>query len=263
MTGRETGGVRDAAVDLLLGGSCLGCSVPGRLVCPACRAALPSDATPRWPSPPPPGLVTPFAVTAYEGLARSLVLSHKEHRMLALTPVLGRLLARSVAAAFAGLVSPGGPVGPVLLVPVPSRPSTVRARGHDPTLAMTRSAARVLGAGVSVAPLLRSRPGVVDQAGLDVVQRRANLAGSMAVRPRELRRWARRGTAAHVVVCDDVLTTGSTAREAQRALAAVGVEALAVAVVAATARRSPAGESHLGVHGVSSGAEVPSPPATH
>jgi predicted amidophosphoribosyltransferase len=227
--------MRDAAADLLLGGSCLGCAVPGRLVCPACRAGLPTQATPRWPSPPPPGLVTPYAVAAYEGIVRALVLGHKEHRLLALTPVLGHLLACSVAAALADV----GPGAPVVLVPVPSRPATVRARGHDPMLATTRAAATVLGARASVVPLLRSRPGVVDQAGLDVARRRANLAGSMAVRARPLRALARRAQAVHVVVCDDVLTTGSTAREAQRALGAVGIEVLAVAVVAATARRTP------------------------
>ncbi len=250
--------MRDAAADLLLGGSCLGCALPGRLVCPACRDALPTRAGPRWPSPPPPGLVTPYAVADYDGFVRALVIGHKEHRLLALTPLLGDLLACSVAAALA----PVSGEAPVVLVPVPSRPATVRARGHDPMLATTRVAAALLGTRVCVVPLLRSRPGVVDQAGLDIAHRRANLAGSMAVRPRALRGLARRGEAVHVVVCDDVLTTGSTAREAQRALRAVGIDVLAVAVVAATVRRTPArGDDRF--HGDNSGSEVPPPPPTH
>lgn len=253
--------LRDAASDLLLGGSCLGCATPGRLLCPACRAGLPTTAVPHWPTPTPAGLATPWAAAPYDGLLRALVLGHKEHRLLALTPVLGALLAISVAAALDDVEAGAGAgpgVPPVLLVPVPSRRAAVRARGHDPMLATARAATRALGPAATVAPLLRTRVGVVDQAGLDREHRRANLAGSMAARTGALRSLARRGTAAHVVVCDDVLTTGSTAREAQRALAAVGVGVVAVAVVAATARRVPPRR----VHGDCSGPEVPPPGAT-
>jgi predicted amidophosphoribosyltransferase len=89
--------------------------------------------------------------------------------------------------------------------------------------------------------VLRSRPGVVDQAGLDAGARAANLAGSMHCPAARLRALAARRPCARVVVCDDVVTTGATLREAQRALEAVGLDVVAVAAVAATRRRIPTG----------------------
>ncbi len=91
-----------------------------------------------------------------------------------------------------------------------------------------------------VAPLLVSR-GAADQAGLDAGDRATNMAGSMHCPSAALARVGRRWSRAHVLVCDDVLTTGSTAREAQRALEAVGLPPVAVAAVAATRRRAGPG----------------------
>jgi predicted amidophosphoribosyltransferase len=125
---------------------------------------------------------------------------------------------------------------------VPSRASTVRARGHDPTATVAGRAARLLsaeGLDVEAVRLLALRTGVVDQAGLDAAGRAANLAGAMTCPTPRLRRLAERRSRVRVVVCDDVLTTGATVREAQRSLEAVGLEVAAVAVVAATRRRSP------------------------
>ncbi|NYD40958.1 phosphoribosyltransferase family protein [Nocardioides panaciterrulae] len=233
--------LRDAAADLLLGGRCLACARPGRLLCAGCAAELPGGARPSWPSPPPPGLAPPWAAAEYAGTVKALVVGHKERRLVGLRGPLGRLLAQAVAAALAGAGDGAGEGERVVLVPVPSRPGSVRARGYDPTYALTTVAARLVrpGTEVSVARLLRSRPGVVDQAGLGAAARAANLAGSMACPDSGLRRLARRGRRVRVVLCDDVLTTGATAREAQRALESVGLQVAAVAAVAATRRRLP------------------------
>jgi predicted amidophosphoribosyltransferase len=240
--------VLDAFRDLVLGGRCVGCGRAGRLLCAGCEAGLEVVPHPAWPTPAPPGLTAPWAATAYDGVVRAMVVGHKEHRLLALAGPLGDLLAEAVSAALADLHATPAPV---LLVPVPSRPSSARERGYEPTLALTRAAASTLAArGVQAAcvPLLRTRPGVVDQAGLDATARAANLAGALRAHPPALRRLAGRTAAgrarpAHVVVCDDVLTTGATAAEAQRALRAVGLPPLAVVAVAATRRRAAGGRT--------------------
>lgn len=251
--------VRDGLLDLFLGGSCLGCHAPGRLLCAGCRETLPCEAAVRWPTPLPEGLAAPYSVAPYDGLVRDLVIGHKERHLVSLRRVLGELLGTAVLAVLEARRAHGA----VLLVPVPSRSASVRARGRDVTRDMTERACRVVheaGGGrydVTLAPLLRSRPGVLDQAGLDVASRRANLTGSMACSTRGLRRLSGRHPSAHVVVCDDVLTTGATLWEAQRALGAAGVSVLGHATVAATIRRGPSQD-----HGESSGGSL-SPGAGH
>ena len=241
----------DAVADLLLGGACAACGHPGRPLCRACRVELPRQAVLAWPTPTPAGLALPMAAGAYDGTLKALVNAHKEHRVLALSQPLGDVLAAVVA----GLLAEAPPTtrgASVAVVPVPSRPSVVRRRGHDPMLRVARRAASRLrrdGVPVVVARPLRTRTRVRDQAGLGAGDRRANLDGAF-----DSRRPA--GPAARpVVVVDDVLTTGSTAREAQRALEAAGHTVLGIATVAATRR-------------LSSGSTVPArrarePPAYH
>lgn len=232
--------LRDAYADLILGATCLGCARPGRMLCERCTAALPLTAYDARPVPCPPGLARTTATAPYDGMVKTMVVGLKERQLLALARPLGDLLALAV-----GRLVPGAEEVPLVLVPVPSRPSSVRARGFDSTRALAVRAALTLrraGQPASVAPLLRTRPGLQDQAGLDASRRAANLAGALTCPSGPLRRLARSHREAAVVLCDDVLTTGSTAREAQRALAAVGLPVVGIATVAATVRRRiPAG----------------------
>ncbi|CUR60989.1 Predicted amidophosphoribosyltransferase [metagenome] len=239
-----------AFADLVTGCRCLGCDRGGRLLCPDCLTGLPTTAYVARPTPCPAGLVTVWAAGAYDGLLRELVLGHKEQGLLPLRGPLGLMIAQGVAAA---IRSPG----PVVLVPVPSRAASVRARGHDPTHSMVRAAAghlRAVGVDAIVHRLLVIRGTVRDQAGLSVAERADNLAGSLWCPSAGVGALGRRRSRARVVICDDVLTTGATAREAQRALESAGLCPEAVVTVAATARRG--GSAPARIHGESSGCSL-------
>lgn len=225
-------------MDLVHGGSCAGCGLPGRALCPGCALLLPERGRRVRPTPCPSGLAASFAGGPYDGLLGALVVAHKEHSAFALARPLGRVLAAAAVEA----LDPDGEQT-TLLVPVPSRPTVVRARGHDPMLRISRAAVRRLRSEghrrVVVGRLLEQRVAVPDQAGLDSRQRAANLVGSMVVRTSLRQRLAARGTPVSIVVCDDVLTTGATAREAQRAVEDAGLHVRAIVTVAATRKRVP------------------------
>lgn len=217
--------------DLLLDRGCAGCGAAEQLLCPACAGSLAGRPYAAPPEPSPPGLPAPWAVGPYTGVLREVLLAHKEHGRLALAGPLGAALARVVAAA-----APGRPE--LVLVPVPSRRGAVRHRGHDAIARTARTAARVLrreGCAVQVLPVVRPARQLADQAQLSTERRRANLAGALEV-PLALRPLV---VGRHVVVVDDVVTTGATLAEAVRALRLAGVGAVAAAVVAATVRRGP------------------------
>lgn len=203
--------------------------------CPECSSAPGIGWRVAWPEPTPPGLALPVAAATYEGGVRALIVAHKERGRLAARTPLAELLAISLTCF---------DDADLVLVPIPSRRNVVRKRGYHPTLALVRSAATILAAHsghrVLVADVLSGRGPVADQAGLDAEARRRNLTGSMWLPGERLRGLARAwspGSPVRVVVCDDVLTTGWTAREAQRALVSAGVPVHGIAVVAGTRRR--------------------------
>lgn len=229
--------LRASAVDLFLGGVCVGCARPGPVLCLGCLVPLQQLPYVAWPTPRPQALPLPYAVTAYEGSAQAAVIAHKEQAVLTLAKPLGAALALSVMATVAH-ARPSLPEGSrILLVPPPTSARQVRARGHDPLLRIVRSCTRSLrasGVPSEAGPVLARVRDVADQSGLSATGRAANLEDAFAVPSRRRRRLFGRA----VVVVDDVLTTGATASEVARALAGSGADVLGVAVVAATRRRS-------------------------
>jgi ComF family protein len=108
-------------------------------------------------------------------------------------------------------------------VPVPLHPARLAERGYNQALLLARELAR--GTSAPVLPrLLRRESRTKRQASLGRNEREANVLGAFVVR------GARRPD--RVVLVDDVVTTGATAKACVAALAAEGIPVVAVAAVA-------------------------------
>ncbi|MEB8336499.1 ComF family protein, partial [Streptomyces endophyticus] len=178
--------------------------------------------------PAPPGMPVVFGAVPYRNAVRAVLLAHKERGALGLARPLGAALAGAVRAALmdggAGWGdgygrAPGGALGPVTLVPVPSAPRAVRARGHDPTRRIAYAAAAELrraGVAARVLAVLRQRRAVADQSGLDARQRFVNVTGALEVVGGGSGPLTGIG---RIVLVDDLITTGASLAEAARAIA--------------------------------------------
>jgi len=114
---------------------------------------------------------------------------------------------------------------PLTVVPAPTRRSAARRRGGDPVTRIARVATAGL-VDVDVIQLLRLRAMVRDSVGLSGADRQRNIAGRVKItKPLE-------ALAPHVLVVDDIVTTGATASESVGVLQVAGVEVTGVLAIA-------------------------------
>ncbi|OBG65162.1 ComF family protein [Mycobacterium sp. E3339] len=208
-------------LDLILPLQCGGCGAPSTRWCAACARELrvaadqPHVVSPRVD----PG-VPVFALGRYAGARRQAILALKEHGRADLVGPLAGALATGVHR----LLSWGIVETPLTLIPAPTRRSAARRRGGDPVTRLARTAVAGHPA-ITVAPALRMRALARDSVGLGTGARERNVAGRVRLR--------RAPPATEVLIVDDVVTTGATARESVRILRAAGVRVTAVLTLAA------------------------------
>lgn len=227
-------------LDLFLPPGCLACGAwvgPSRsLVCLRCRMRLHEAPWPRCPrchhpsgtgrAPAPDCLECrawppdlSFARYAWmlEGAAPDLVHALKYEGW--------RELAELVADSMARLELPPA-TGRRVLVPVPTTPRRLRERGYNQAgLIAERLAART---GLPCYTALERRGARRSQTALTPEERRENVRGAFRAAPRAERTLA----GAHVLLIDDVLTTGATAGEAAKTLTAAGAARVSLLTLA-------------------------------
>lgn len=208
-------------LDLVLPAECGGCGAPSSRWCDACATELavrpdePHVVNPRIDAG-----VPVFALGRYANARRQAILALKEHGRADLVAPLARALALGVHRLLAwGMVDT-----PLTLVPAPTRRSAARRRGGDPVTRLARAAV-AQHPEIAVAPALRIKALTRDSVGLGTAARERNITGRVVLRGRLPR--------TDVMVVDDIVTTGATARESVRVLQAAGVRVVAVLALAA------------------------------
>lgn len=163
------------------------------------------------------------AALDYGDVARRVLLAYKDGGRTDAASALAPALRAAVVAALAARPSPSPPGRPVRLATIPSTRLAYRRRGYHPVeLVLAR-------AGLRAAHPLRIVRQTEDQAGLGLSARAENRRGSL--------RSNARAAGSDWLLIDDILTTGATLLEAERAIRAGGGRVLGAAVIAHTPLR--------------------------
>jgi ComF family protein len=173
----------------------------------------------------------------YEGSMRSAIHALKYDRIAPVARELGRRLADAIAQ-IAPSTDPSTP-RELLVAPVPLHQGRMKQRGFNQARTLAAEALRILRRShpewrleLSSRSLVRQRS-TESQAGLTPRQRRLNLRGAFFVSNAE------EVSGRHILLVDDIYTTGATARACSKTLMDAGAASVRVATLARAQRRTP------------------------
>jgi predicted amidophosphoribosyltransferase len=165
-----------------------------------------------------------YSAITYSPIAKNILLAAKEQSVKSADLLVISALKVSLTELFKSQHS-------CALVPIPSARSSNRRRGRD---FINEVAVRVAkDYGVAVLPILEHQRIIRDQSKLNVANRRENLAMALSIKPQFRGNYS----GENVVILDDLVTTGATINEANRALTRGGFKVLAAATACVALRR--------------------------
>jgi ComF family protein len=184
----------------------------------------------------PPPFARAVAFGLYQGRMKGAVHAFKYGRLHPAARRLGRMLAEAI-----GQLAAEAPAA-MLVVPVPLHKSKLAQRGFNQARALAQQALGFLAVShpqwqltLADSTLMRLRS-TQSQAGLSPRQRRLNVRGAFIVSDPIA------DAEKHVLLIDDILTTGATARAAAQALLKAGAASVWVATLARAQRALAGGE---------------------
>jgi len=178
----------------------------------------------------PPPFVRAVAFGPYQGRLREAIHALKYDRLHPAAQVLGRMLAEAIAQ-----LAAEAPIE-MLVVPIPLHRTKYSQRGFNQARSLAAEALKTLSKRhpqwrltLASSTLMRLRA-TESQAGLTPHMRRMNVRGAFSVSdPSAV-------TSKHVLLIDDILTTGATARAAAQVLRKAGAASVWVATLARARR---------------------------
>lgn len=200
-----------AAMELLLPRSCVGC---GAAYTPEC-GVLCRNCQQQWRAVPQristrvDPLVPLWSLGVLGGVRRQTIINLKEHHRRDVIPAIGAVVAAAVA-----YLQARGDIDPeIVLVPAPTKPSAARNRGGDVVAAVCQAS------GLPVTEIVHTAESARESVGLSAIERKHNLSGAVRVDMKAVKNLT-----GHVLLIDDVATTGATISATVMALTCAGIK---------------------------------------